>query len=240
MKFVHVILIIALSFGALEAPTQARDTHSREEAGAQIVSGCGQFLAAKHTGRTMKQVIAVAQRRDAKGLKRRVAQLRKSAALTYVIKHGGSTKSISAKKVTFYLTYLASFNTMKQAKHLVKVTKGKHFVVTGNAAIPHVTLAANPSTSPTSVNTADIKCWQGWVGYWAWWLGSEMTCTAFGALTGVALTPTGAGPVIGIAAGLACSGLFAYLSEKYIDFNQACGGAGTVSVRVSRETWGLE
>jgi hypothetical protein len=171
-------------------------------------------------GKTMAQVIAHAKKKHKKGFNQRLSDLKKCKALTSIIKKSNTGTT------SLYLQFFAAVSTDKQVAKLLKKTKGKHFVVSGSQSEPKVVLVKN-KTHATSQNAGvepfAITCWQGWVAFWAWWVGSEMTCVAFGAAVGVGMSPTGpmAG-VGGIIAGSACSGLMAYLAEEFIDFESAC------------------
>ncbi len=70
---------------------------------------------------------------------------------------------------------------------------------------------------------SEITCWQGWVAFWAWWAGTEMTCVGFGAAVGAWMSPTGPMAVAGgVIAGSACNGLMTYLQQQFVDFEDAC------------------
>jgi len=174
----------------------------------------------KAKGKTMAQVIANAKKKDKKAFNGRLAKLRSSSALVWI------TKTANARRSSLYLDFFAAVSTSKQVNKLVKNTAGKHFVVTGTKSRPRVQLVPDSfdtrSLGPT-LSPQEITCWQGWVAFWAWWAGSEMTCAAFGAAVGAGMSPTGPMAVAGgVIAGTACSGLMAYLQEKFIDFNDAC------------------
>lgn len=231
---VSLIFTLGLVGGVLQAPSPAIAAPV-SPAAAPLSGGCpAPDSAGTVKGRSMKKVIAIAKKRNAKALRSRVALLRKSSAFVSVVKHGGSKKTLSAKKVTFYLTYFAAVNSAKQVKHLVKVTKGKRFLVTGGVGTPRVRLVATKKASSVGVDSADvspagISCWQGWVAFWAWWVAAEVTCAGFGAMVAIAMVETG--PVLlvgGYIATTACAGLFAYLSAQFIDFNKPCNSPSSV------------
>jgi|GEM_PF-3009524 len=166
--------------------------------------------------KTMKQVIAAAKKKNKKSFNWRYAKLKKAAALTAIIKKSRT------KHGKLYRQFFAAISTKKQVSHLLRVTKGKGFEVSGTPSRPIVHIWENIKRSST-VAPADVKCVKGWIAFWAWWVGTEMTCVGFGEMVGVAMVETGPFMLAGGAiAGSSCAGLMVYLEEEFIDFNAAC------------------
>lgn len=178
----------------------------------------------KEKGRSMATVIKRAKKKNKAAFTKRLKTLKKSPALVDIINRA------TASHRSLYLRFFAAIVSQKKANRLVKATKGKHFVISGTADRPRVLLASNVSPNASSdarldptISPRAITCWQGWLAFWAWWAGSEMTCVGFGTAVGVGMSPTGPMAVAGgVIAGSACSGLMGYLQQQFIDFEDAC------------------
>lgn len=203
-----IALVTSCTASAPPAPTPP-------DAGIRLLS------TAKSKGWSMKTVIKKAKRKNRASFNKRLRTIKKSAALVAIVKRANKPRH------SLYMEFFAATITQKKAKRLVKKTAGKHFVVTGTKSRPQVRLISNLSVlskdGGIDLTPTGFSCWQGWVAFWAYWLGAEMTCTAFGAAVGAGMSPTG--PVAvggGIFAGAACNGLMSFLQAQFIDFESAC------------------
>lgn len=225
---VAVGLIVASLPGAPRAVAQAP--------GVSTITMSATASAKKTSGKSMKALIKKAKKKNSKAFKKRLASLKKSPALVKLVRQANS------RRYSLYMEYFAAITSAKKIAKLVKKTKGKHFVVTGKQSRPRVLLVSNASPAAAIVGATvvptEITCWQGWVAFWAWWVGAEMTCVGFGAAVGAGMSPTGPMAVGGgLIAASACNGLMAYLQQQFIDFEAACRNIPNLkSVNASR--WG--
>lgn len=213
------VVAVVLAVGHPSSSTAAPELKASAALALTRASATGVPLA-KAKGKSMTSVIKQAKKKNKAAFKKRLKTLKKSSALISII------DKATYRHQKLYIEFFAAVVTQKGANKLVKMTKGKHFVVTGTASRPKVILVSNVTSASAAVEEVfprTITCWQGWVSFWSFWVGSEMICVAFGAAVGLGMSPTGPMAIPGgYIAASACSGLMAYLQQQFIDFEDAC------------------
>ncbi len=218
---ISVFVGLALALGC-QAPVSAAPSGRVPETPLVASALVGTLSLSK--GRAMATVVKRAKNKNKAAFIKRLKTLKKSPALVDIVNRATVSHRL------LYLKFFAAIVSQKKENRLVRATRGKHFVISGTSRRPRVLLASDvsPNTSSNArldhtVSPSEITCWQGWLAFWAWWAGSEMTCVAFGAAVGVGMSPTGPMAVGGgVIAGSACSGLMNYLQQQFIDFEDAC------------------
>lgn len=145
-------------------------------------------------------VIAKARHDSPSVLEEKVAILKKSDALMDLF-----VGSPDSKTTNTYLEFFSAISTVDQVQEFVKMTEGKHFVVSGPESNPTVTLKDG---LPMSLKGSCCKCWRARVASVAYFAASGLTCAAVGAMTGAV-------------GGFICGGVF-YAMESLPNFDAAC------------------